>query len=213
MRGTTAIALLLALISLACATAQGNAAKVRLTSNPDAVRECNFLGNVQGSDHLWGGTAGQGIAENNATVYMKNKTNAMGGDTILLARSTTNTSGSTQLGEASDCSAQPAAPAAPTPVPHAAVACTYRNKGHGRDDRSRGQGLYFHRLRERIDPVPGAVPRRRGMHGLSDSEAGWKHGTGIGKRQGLQLPCQAVIDTRLSTPRVQPSQSGRPAGG
>ena len=105
------------ILAVGCATAEGNAAKVRITSNQFAVKDCRFIGNVEGDEHGWGGTMGQGIAENNATVYMRNRANAMGADTILMVRSATNTSGSNQLGEAYDCSSKPSPPAAASPGP------------------------------------------------------------------------------------------------
>jgi len=95
-------------------TATGAAARVRITSNPEAVHGCKFLGQVNGSDHLNGGQFGQAAAEESATNEMKNQTNAMGGNIILLTRSTTNTGGSSQLGEAYAC---PTTPAQPTPTP------------------------------------------------------------------------------------------------
>lgn len=103
MRKTAWALIISAAAALGCETAQGNAAKVRITANPEAVRGCHFLGNVEGDDHWNGGTLGQGIAENNATVYMRNKANALGANVILMTRSATNSSGSNQLGEAYAC--------------------------------------------------------------------------------------------------------------
>ncbi len=95
---------ILAILTAGCTVAaQGNAARIRITSNPEAVRGCKFLGNVEGDDHVNGGQFGQAAAENNATVYMRNKANALGGNVILMVRSSTNTGGSNQLGEAYAC--------------------------------------------------------------------------------------------------------------
>jgi hypothetical protein len=96
-----AIALLgMALVGCVTTTATGAPAKVRITSNPEAVHGCKFLGNVRGDDHLNGGQFGQAAAEESATKEMRNKTNAVGRNVILMVRSTTNTGGSSQLGEA-----------------------------------------------------------------------------------------------------------------
>jgi hypothetical protein len=99
---------ILALIGCVTTTVTGAGAKVRVTSNPESVRGCKPLGNVKGSDHWNGGTMGQGFAEESATNELRNNTAAMGGNTVLMVRSTTNTSGSTQLGEAYSCPAEPA---------------------------------------------------------------------------------------------------------
>lgn len=118
MKTTTQILTLSVLCLMGCVTttATGDAAKVRITSNPEAAHGCKFLGNVTGSDHLNGGQFGQAAAEESATNEMKNRTHAMGGDTILLTRATTNTGGSSQLGEAYACQAVPAT-TQPYPTP------------------------------------------------------------------------------------------------
>ena len=120
------------LLTIGCVSAQGNAAKIRITSNQFAVKDCKFLGQVEGDDHWNGGSLGQGIAENNATVYMRNQANALGADTVLMVRSSTNTSGSNQLGEAYRCgppapgsaatTEAPKPPAQTTPLPATASA-------------------------------------------------------------------------------------------
>ena len=110
-RSAWAAAVVLALSGCVTTTATGDAAKVRITSNSEAVHGCKFLGNVRGDDHLNGGQFGQAAAEESATNEMRNRTHAMGGNVILLVRSTTNTGGSSQLGEAYAC------PAEPSPVP------------------------------------------------------------------------------------------------
>jgi uncharacterized protein YbjQ (UPF0145 family) len=82
-------------------TAKGQ--EVRMTSNPDIVKGCKFLGEVKGSDHMNGGFVGQGAAEENANRRLRNNAAQMGANTVFIATSTTNTSGSVQRGEAYLC--------------------------------------------------------------------------------------------------------------
>ena len=77
--------------------------KVRITSNPDVVRPCKFIGEVTGADRMNGGTMGQGAAEENANRRLRNNAAAIGADTVFVGLSTTNTSGSVQRGEAYKC--------------------------------------------------------------------------------------------------------------
>jgi uncharacterized protein YbjQ (UPF0145 family) len=76
---------------------------VRITSNPDVVRPCKFIGEVTGADRMNGGTMGQGAAEENANRRLRNNAAAMGANTVFVGVSTTNTSGSVQRGEAYQC--------------------------------------------------------------------------------------------------------------
>ncbi|HYK03048.1 MAG TPA: DUF4156 domain-containing protein [Thermoanaerobaculia bacterium] len=79
--------------------------KVRITSNPDVVKPCKFIGEVKGADRMNGGFMGQGSAEENANRRLRNNAAAMGADTVFIGTSTTNTSGSVQRGEAYICGA------------------------------------------------------------------------------------------------------------
>jgi uncharacterized protein YbjQ (UPF0145 family) len=79
------------------------AERVRITSNPEVVRPCKFVGEVTGADRMNGGTMGQGAAEENANRRLRNNAAAMGADTVFVGTSTTNTSGSVQRGEAYQC--------------------------------------------------------------------------------------------------------------
>jgi uncharacterized protein YbjQ (UPF0145 family) len=79
--------------------------KVRMTSNPEVVRPCKFVGEVTGADRMNGGTMGQGAAEENANRRLRNNAAAIGADTVFVGTSTTNTSGSVQRGEAYLCGA------------------------------------------------------------------------------------------------------------
>lgn len=79
-------------------------AKVRITSNPEGVRGCKLIGEVKGADHKNGGTMGQGFAQETAMRELKNRAAAAGANVVLMITSTTNTSGSVQLGEGYRCS-------------------------------------------------------------------------------------------------------------
>lgn len=95
--------MLLPFLSIGCATVTPAGQKVRVTANPEVVRGCKYIGEVKGSDRMWGGLAGQGIAEDNAVIRLKNKDAAMGGNVVLMTVASTNTSGSSQRGEAHFC--------------------------------------------------------------------------------------------------------------
>jgi hypothetical protein len=95
------LAVLVAAVSCVSTTLKGS--KVRITTNPDVVRGCKYIGQVRGSERMWGGMAGQGAAQDNAVNRLKNKTAEMGGTVVFLNSATTNTSGSTQIGEAYRC--------------------------------------------------------------------------------------------------------------
>lgn len=76
---------------------------VRITSNPDVVTDCEFLGSVTGSDGFNGGIAGQRAAEENAIRRLKNEAGELGADVVFLVSSETGMSGSMQRGEAYRC--------------------------------------------------------------------------------------------------------------
>lgn len=99
--------ILIMILSLtACSTVNLSAegSQVRLTSNSDVIRNCRYLGQVQGTDHMNGGLAGQGAAEENAMRKVRNRAAAMGADTIHLITHTTGFSGAAVRGEAYKCS-------------------------------------------------------------------------------------------------------------
>ena len=77
--------------------------KVRITANPDAVKQCRYIGEVMGRDRMNGGFAGQWAAEENAVRRLKNRAAYMGADTVLMVTNSTNTSGSVQRGEGYNC--------------------------------------------------------------------------------------------------------------
>jgi hypothetical protein len=98
---TTTVLLCLAAASCTSLTPAGE--RVRVTSNADAVRGCTLLGEVKGADRMWGGAAGQGIAENNAWNELKNRAAVIGADTVLLVTSSTGFSGARAIGEGYHC--------------------------------------------------------------------------------------------------------------
>ena len=97
----------LAVLSLtACVTVNlsPEGSRVRLTSNPGVVRGCSYSGQVQGTDHMNGGLAGQGAAEENAMREIRNRAAEMGANTVHLVTNTTGFSGAAVRGEAYTCS-------------------------------------------------------------------------------------------------------------
>ncbi|MEA2328189.1 MAG: hypothetical protein QOE68_3148 [Thermoanaerobaculia bacterium] len=77
-------------------------AKVRVTSNPEAVKGCTSLGEVTGNDHMNGGVA-SGMAEEQAHRRLMNAAAEKGGNVVLVTSSSTGHNGSSQRGEAYRC--------------------------------------------------------------------------------------------------------------
>jgi len=77
--------------------------KVRVTGNPEAVRQCQFIGEVLGRDRMNGGMMGQSAAEENANRRVRNRAAEMGANVVLLVTDTTGFSGSVKRGEAYKC--------------------------------------------------------------------------------------------------------------
>jgi hypothetical protein len=73
--------LFLALICAACVSTTPAGERVRVTSNPDVVKGCKFLGNVRATSG-WGGPAGTGLASSNTEKTLQNKTAALGGNVL-----------------------------------------------------------------------------------------------------------------------------------
>lgn len=96
----------IALVLPACVTVSlsPEGSQVRLTSNPEVVRGCSYIGQVQGTDHMNGGLAGQGAAEENAMREIRNRAAQMGANTVHLVTSKTGFSGAAVRGEAYKCS-------------------------------------------------------------------------------------------------------------
>ena len=91
----------------ACVSVSEKGKQVRVTSNPDAVKGCAFLGNVKATSG-WGGSAGTGLAGSNTEKTLQNKTADMGGNVLFVV-----SSGIHASGEAYRC--PPPAEAAPNP--------------------------------------------------------------------------------------------------
>lgn len=90
MKSVVAAAILLTLSACVSTTPQG--AKVRVTSNADVVRACQFLGNVKATSSF-GGSGGTGIAGSNTEKTLQNKTAALGGDVLFVVASGIHASG------------------------------------------------------------------------------------------------------------------------
>src|SRR5687767_7156878 len=91
-------------IGAGCISASPAAEKVRITSNPDVVRGCEFLGNVKATSG-WGGAAGTGIGSNNTEVALREKTAKLGGNVVFVVAS-----GVKATGEAYACPTPAAGP-------------------------------------------------------------------------------------------------------
>jgi len=77
--------------------------RIRITNNQSVIKDCKYIGMVKGVDRFNGGTLGQGIAEDNARVLIRNDAFLVGADTILLTSTSTNTGGSLIEGEGYQC--------------------------------------------------------------------------------------------------------------
>lgn len=104
MLRTTSMLFALSLVT-GCVTTQltPEAQAVRVTTNADAVKNCKYIGAVDGSDRMNGGMVGQMAAEENANRRLRNNAAKMGANVVLMATSTTGMSGSRERGEAYAC--------------------------------------------------------------------------------------------------------------
>ena len=93
------------ILTSACVTTKLTPAaeRVRVTTNVEALKDCKLLGNVDASDRLNGGMAGQMAAEENTNRRLRNKAAEMGANTVLMVTSTTGMSGSRSRAEAYAC--------------------------------------------------------------------------------------------------------------
>jgi hypothetical protein len=78
--------------------------RVRVTSNPDAVKGCMPAGMVEGTDRLNSGSALQDLSANNAVIDMRNRAGERGADVILFMSDRSGQFGGRVTGEAYDCS-------------------------------------------------------------------------------------------------------------
>jgi hypothetical protein len=86
--------LVLAMIALVsgCVSTSREAENVRVTTNPDVVKGCEFLGNVS-STSGWGGPLGTGLGSANTEKDLRNKAARMGGNILFLSSSGVHASG------------------------------------------------------------------------------------------------------------------------
>ena len=97
-----------ALLAPSCATVQQAPAvpEVSITTKPEDVRGCTFVGDLKGA-YQWSAGLEQGsgtAAERDAIREVKQRATAMGADTVLLVASMTGSSGSALRGDAYRCS-------------------------------------------------------------------------------------------------------------
>jgi hypothetical protein len=83
---------LLAVTVASCVSTTPAGEKVRVTSNPDVVKGCRFLGNVKATSG-WGGSAGTGLAGSNTEKTLQNKTADLGGNVVFIVSSGIHASG------------------------------------------------------------------------------------------------------------------------
>lgn len=87
------VSVALAVTSLgSCVSLSEKGNQVRVTSNPDAVKGCEFLGNVKATSG-WGGSAGTGLAGSNTEKTLQNKAAEMGGNVLFVVSSGIHASG------------------------------------------------------------------------------------------------------------------------
>ena len=70
---------------LGCVSASPQAQNVRVTSNPDVVKGCEFLGNVKAMSG-WGGSAAGGLAARNIEETLKERTFKLGGNVVFVVQ-------------------------------------------------------------------------------------------------------------------------------
>jgi hypothetical protein len=99
-----AIALVVAVLPGCVTTSLSQAGtNVRVTSNPDVVKGCKYIGEIVGRDRLNGGALGQAAAEQNADNLIKNHAAELGANVVFLSTNETGFSGSTKRGEGYSC--------------------------------------------------------------------------------------------------------------
>lgn len=91
--------------------------RVRITSNPEVVRGCAYLGEAKATTQL--GHAFGGVGTDDSERKLKNKVAEMGGNVVMIRRQDHNFAGSARsVGEVYKCSDAALAPVtAPTPTP------------------------------------------------------------------------------------------------
>jgi len=104
----TALVACTVLLASSCATVKQapTVPQVSVTTRPEAVRGCTFVGDLKGADQ-WGAGLSQGAgtaAESDAIRDVKQRAAAMGADTVLLVALTAGSPGSALRGDAYRCS-------------------------------------------------------------------------------------------------------------
>lgn len=95
------VLLLLLVMLTGCVTLSEQGSRVRVVSNPDAVKGCKYLAQVTSSSS-WGGLA-SGLAFDNAMAELKNKTAQIGGDTAFTSVMLSSWGGTRIVGDAYAC--------------------------------------------------------------------------------------------------------------
>jgi hypothetical protein len=104
MRAAALVAIACLLAGCVTTTLQPGAAAVRVTTNPDVIASCSYVGQVKASDRMNGGLLGQDAAEENTHRRLQNRAHAMGGNAVFVNSSAADLSGARARGEVYSCS-------------------------------------------------------------------------------------------------------------
>jgi hypothetical protein len=88
----TTILLAVLAVGAGCVSVSKQGASVRVTTNPEVVRGCQYLGSVN-STSGWGGPAGTGLGTANTEADMRNKAAGLGGDILFVTATGVHASG------------------------------------------------------------------------------------------------------------------------
>lgn len=93
-RPSVRLACLFALSAIvsSCVSVSQQGQQVRVTSNPDVVKGCEFVGNVTATSG-WGGAAGTGLAGSNSEKTLRNETAQLRGNVLFAIASGIHASG------------------------------------------------------------------------------------------------------------------------
>jgi hypothetical protein len=101
---TPAAAALACMLLAGCTSLSPAGEKVRVTSNPEAVRGCKLIGEIHAASG-WGGMA-QTAGEHSSMNALKNEAAKKGADTVLMINSHSGWGGASQRGEGYFCGSQ-----------------------------------------------------------------------------------------------------------
>jgi hypothetical protein len=90
------------LVIASCATSGPASDFVKVAAADHEVASCTLLGEVRGDHNMFGGMMVQ-VAIDDATSQLKNKTANMGGNTVLITRSSAHWAGANMAGKAYRC--------------------------------------------------------------------------------------------------------------